>query len=50
MIDSGLIITAAVQILMARIEENPLSDWATLLKQIVRAALDCQGDTYDFVA
>ena len=34
---------AAVQTLMARIEENPLSDWATLLKQVVRAALDCRG-------
>ncbi|KAI0711189.1 hypothetical protein C8T65DRAFT_647830 [Cerioporus squamosus] len=36
---------AAVQTLMARIEENPLSDWATLLRQIVRAALDCQAFT-----
>ena len=37
------ILLAAVQILMARIEENPLSDWANLATQIVRAALDCQG-------
>ncbi|KAI0635245.1 hypothetical protein C8Q77DRAFT_1054363 [Trametes polyzona] len=36
---------AAVQVLMARIEENPLSDWANLLAQIVRAALDCQAFT-----
>ncbi len=28
---------------MARIEENPLSDWAILLQEIVRAALDCRG-------
>ena len=28
---------------MARIEENPLSDWAMLLQQIVRAALECKG-------
>ncbi|KAI0336872.1 hypothetical protein GY45DRAFT_1377691 [Cubamyces sp. BRFM 1775] len=38
---------AAVQILMARIEENPLSDWANLATQIVRAALDCQAFTPD---
>ncbi|KAI1798132.1 hypothetical protein LXA43DRAFT_876352 [Ganoderma leucocontextum] len=36
---------AAVQTLMSRIEENPLSDWATLLKQVVRAALDCRAFT-----
>ncbi|RDX54593.1 hypothetical protein OH76DRAFT_1397941 [Lentinus brumalis] len=36
---------AAVQTLMTRIEENPLSDWATLLRQIVRAALDCHAFT-----
>ncbi|KAI0746860.1 hypothetical protein C8Q80DRAFT_1104631 [Daedaleopsis nitida] len=36
---------AAVQTLVARIEENPLSDWATLLKDIVRAALDCRAFT-----
>ncbi|KAH9896942.1 hypothetical protein C8Q73DRAFT_728358 [Cubamyces lactineus] len=35
----------AVQILMTRIEENPLSDWANLATQIVRAALDCQAFT-----
>ncbi|KAI0826538.1 hypothetical protein BC628DRAFT_1373054 [Trametes gibbosa] len=35
----------AVQILMARIEENPLSDWANVLAQIVRAGLDCQAFT-----
>ncbi|KAL1943938.1 hypothetical protein VTO73DRAFT_3756 [Trametes versicolor] len=35
----------AVQILMTRIEENPLSDWANPLSQIVRAALDCQAFT-----
>ncbi len=39
---------AAVQILMTRIEENPLSDWANPLSQIVRAALDCQGKNYTF--
>ncbi|KAI0777753.1 hypothetical protein BD413DRAFT_468048 [Trametes elegans] len=36
---------AAVQVLMTRIDENPLSDWANLLTQIVRAALDCQAFT-----
>ncbi|EJF63755.1 hypothetical protein DICSQDRAFT_101752 [Dichomitus squalens LYAD-421 SS1] len=36
---------AAVQTLMARIEENPLSDWATLLKQVIRVALDCRAFT-----
>ncbi|KAI0764886.1 hypothetical protein C8Q74DRAFT_1006674 [Fomes fomentarius] len=36
---------AAVETLMARIEENPLSDWAILLKEIVRAALDCRAFT-----
>ncbi|KAI0646377.1 hypothetical protein C8Q79DRAFT_962291 [Trametes meyenii] len=41
---------AAVQILMTRIEENPLSDWATLLTQIVRAALDCQAFTPEQMA
>ncbi|KAH9852557.1 hypothetical protein C2E23DRAFT_826126 [Lenzites betulinus] len=35
----------AVHILMARVEENPLSDWANLLGQIVRAGLDCQAFT-----
>ncbi|KAH9941316.1 uncharacterized protein BXZ73DRAFT_88457 [Epithele typhae] len=37
---------AAVHILVARIEENPLSDWGVLLKDIVRAALSCRGDFY----
>ncbi|KAI0372029.1 hypothetical protein BV20DRAFT_940669 [Pilatotrama ljubarskyi] len=41
---------AAVQILMGRIEENPLSDWASLLTQIVRAALDCQAFTPEQMA
>ncbi|KAI0674379.1 hypothetical protein C8Q78DRAFT_1014437 [Trametes maxima] len=41
---------AAVQILMTRIEENPLSDWASLLTQIVRAALDCQAFTPEQMA
>ena len=34
---------AAVQILMAQIEDNPLSDATTLMTQTVRAAMDCQG-------
>lgn len=33
---------------MTRIEENPLSDWANPLSQIVRAALDCQGRDHTF--
>lgn len=33
-----------MQTLVARIEENPLSDWNGLLKDIVRSALDCRGE------
>ncbi|OCH93331.1 hypothetical protein OBBRIDRAFT_725078 [Obba rivulosa] len=36
---------AAVQVLLARIEENPLSDWTSLISQLVRAAMDCQAFT-----
>ncbi|KAI0711264.1 hypothetical protein C8Q76DRAFT_735768 [Earliella scabrosa] len=39
------IVHAAAEVLMARIEENPLSDWAMLLQQIVRAALECKAFT-----
>lgn len=35
--------TAAVKVLMAQIEENPLSDSTTLMTQVVRSALNCQG-------
>ncbi|EMD31900.1 hypothetical protein CERSUDRAFT_119204 [Gelatoporia subvermispora B] len=36
---------AAVQVLLARIEENPLSDWTSLMSQLVRAAMNCQAFT-----
>ncbi|KAI0938770.1 hypothetical protein AcV5_000379 [Taiwanofungus camphoratus] len=36
---------AAVQVLLLRIEENPLSDWTTVMTQVVRAAMDCQAFT-----
>ncbi|KZT10477.1 uncharacterized protein LAESUDRAFT_644997 [Laetiporus sulphureus 93-53] len=36
---------AAVQVLLVRVEENPLSDWTTLMTEIVRAAMDCQAFT-----
>jgi len=36
---------AAVQILLLRNEENPSSDWATLIAQVVRSAMDCQAFT-----
>ncbi|GBE87667.1 hypothetical protein SCP_1103440 [Sparassis crispa] len=38
---------AAVQVLLVRIEENPLSDWTTLMGELVRAAMDCQAFTSD---
>ena len=34
---------AAVQVLLARVADNPLSDWTSLISQVVRAAMDCQG-------
>ncbi|KZT68951.1 hypothetical protein DAEQUDRAFT_307771 [Daedalea quercina L-15889] len=36
---------SALQVLLVRNEENPLSDWATLITQVVRAAMDCQAFT-----
>ncbi len=36
-------LVAAVQVLMTRIEDNPFSEWTSLLTQLVRAAMDCQG-------
>lgn len=33
----------AVQVLVARIEDNPFSEWTNLMTQVVRAAMDCQG-------
>ncbi|KAH9922550.1 hypothetical protein B0H21DRAFT_766100 [Amylocystis lapponica] len=38
---------AAVHVLLARIEDNPLSDWAGLMAQVVRAAMECQAFTSD---
>ncbi|THH32550.1 hypothetical protein EUX98_g1634 [Antrodiella citrinella] len=36
---------AAVQVLLAHVEENPFSDWTGLLAQLVRAAMDCHAFT-----
>ncbi|CCM05864.1 uncharacterized protein FIBRA_08100 [Fibroporia radiculosa] len=36
---------AALQVLLARNEENTLSDWTSLTTQVVRAAMDCQAFT-----
>ncbi|PCH45064.1 hypothetical protein WOLCODRAFT_133474 [Wolfiporia cocos MD-104 SS10] len=36
---------AAVHILLVRINDNPISDWAALMTQLVRAAMDCQAFT-----
>jgi len=38
---------SAVQVLFVRNEENPLSDWASLITQVVRAAMECQAFTSD---
>ncbi|KAH9831159.1 uncharacterized protein C8Q71DRAFT_861894 [Rhodofomes roseus] len=38
---------SAVQVLLVRNEDNPLSDWAALITQVVRAAMDCQAFTSD---
>ncbi|OSX63296.1 hypothetical protein POSPLADRAFT_1073992 [Postia placenta MAD-698-R-SB12] len=35
----------AVNILLERIEENPFSEWAPLISDVVRAALECQAFT-----
>ena len=34
---------AAVTALVAKIEGNPFSDWTSLMTQVVRAAMECQG-------
>ncbi|KAI0076516.1 hypothetical protein K474DRAFT_1708111 [Panus rudis PR-1116 ss-1] len=36
---------AAVQVLLTRIEDNPFSEWATILAQLVRCAMECQAFT-----
>lgn len=36
---------AAVEALLARIEDSPFSDWANLAAELVRAAMDCQAFT-----
>ncbi|TCD68741.1 hypothetical protein EIP91_009887 [Steccherinum ochraceum] len=35
----------AVQVLLTRVEENPLSEWTGLLAQLLRAAMDCHAFT-----
>lgn len=37
------VIHAAVEVLMARVEDNPFSEWAGLAAELVRAAMTCQG-------
>ncbi|CAL1709165.1 unnamed protein product [Somion occarium] len=34
-----------VQVLLTRVEDNPFSEWTSLLAQLVRAAMDCQAFT-----
>ena len=37
------VIHGAVEVLMARVEDNPFSEWASLAAELVRAAMACQG-------
>jgi hypothetical protein len=34
---------AGVEVLMARVEDNPFSEWAALAAELVRAAMGCHG-------
>lgn len=37
---------AAVTALVAKIDGNPFSEWTSLMTQVVRAAMDCQGQLH----